>query len=65
MVRLGVRQASTFRAAVLREVGQPLKVEDWKEAKLSKDQVWYNAALYDVCNPLVTYFILWKGQGER
>jgi hypothetical protein len=47
MVRLGVRQASTFRAAVLREVGQPLKVEDWKEAKLSKDQV-YNMLHYHV-----------------
>jgi Zn-dependent alcohol dehydrogenase len=44
LVRLGSRQASTYRAAVLREIGQPLKIEEVKPGKLGKDQVLYKHA---------------------
>ncbi|XP_059473784.1 quinone oxidoreductase-like protein 2 homolog [Neocloeon triangulifer] len=39
IVQTSIRQASTFKAAVLKEVGQPLKIESVKAAKLNKDQV--------------------------
>ncbi|XP_065331865.1 quinone oxidoreductase-like protein 2 homolog [Cloeon dipterum] len=39
VVNTGIRRASTFKAAVLKEVGQPLKIDEIKSGKLAKDQV--------------------------
>ncbi|CAB3378075.1 Hypothetical predicted protein [Cloeon dipterum] len=39
VVNTGIRRASTFKAAVLKEVGKPLKIEEIKSVKLAKDQV--------------------------